>query len=146
MRATRARSSSLAISDSIKSTWFMATSSRISLRTSPETPRGNCPVTCRCSGDLGVVFCGRPGREEFGQAALGAPRIAFDERIEAGPDAAVGKRHDHRLAHLRVRLEPRRDAGGVVEEPRPAALAVANVQHVAGDPGGELLAGRQPGA
>src|SRR5262249_29760338 len=133
MRATTTRSSSLAISDSIRSTWFMATSSRISLRTSPETAPGRCPGSRRSPGRFGGRFCCGAGREEFVQAALGEPRIAFDECIEAGPDAAVGKGHDHRLAHLRVRLEPRRDAGCVVEEPRPAALAVADVQHVAGD-------------
>src|SRR6516162_284550 len=45
-----------------------------------------------------------------------------------------------------MRFEPRRDARCVVEEPRPAALAVADAQHVAGDPVIELLAGRHPDA
>src|SRR5262245_56196360 len=104
------------------------------------------PGQLQMLGRFGGRFCCRLDREEFAQAALGEPRIAFDERIEAGPDAAVGKGHNHRLAHLRVRLEPRRNAGCVVEEPRPLALAVADAQHVAGDAVVELLAGRHPDA
>ena len=56
MRATSTRSSSSAISESIRSTWFIATSSRISLRTSPAAVRGNAPVSCRCSGALGAAL------------------------------------------------------------------------------------------
>src|SRR6516225_6250927 len=45
-----------------------------------------------------------------------------------------------------MRLKACRDARCVVEKPRPAALAVADAQHVAGDPVIELLASRHPDA
>ena len=38
-----------------QSTWFIAMSSRISLRTSPEAVRGSSSVTCRCSGSWGAL-------------------------------------------------------------------------------------------
>ena len=44
MPATTSRSALLVMSWSIRSTWFIATSSRISLRTSPAAVRGNAPV------------------------------------------------------------------------------------------------------
>ena len=49
-----ARSLSPASSGSIKSTWFMATSWRISWRTSPAALRGSASITCTCSGAGGA--------------------------------------------------------------------------------------------
>ncbi len=131
-RRSRARSSVL-MSGAIRSSWFIATSSRISLRTSPWALRGKASTTCRCSG----FVVPRKSRSSC------VARIAFNESIEAGAGAAVRIRHDGDVAHLRVRAKPRRDFRRLADEPHAAAFAVGEIQ-AACDCVIDLLAGRHP--
>jgi hypothetical protein len=69
----------------------------------PRSSPGQCPGQLQVLGRFGGRLVRRLRREEFAQAALGQPWIAFDERIKAGPDATIGKGHDHRVRRPAMR-------------------------------------------
>ena len=118
MRPTIARSASVLIKGAIRSSWFIATSSRISLRTSP------CGVARQRLDDLQVLGLGRA--EEVEQLAVAG--AAFDEGVEPGAGAAVRIRHDGDVAHLRMGAQPRRDRRRLADEAHAAALAVGEIE------------------
>ena len=70
----------------------------------------------------------------------------LDEGVEPGAGAAVGKGDDRRVAHRRVALQPGRQRRRVVDEAKPAALAVGDLQHAARNPIVDALASRHPDA
>ena len=72
--------------------------------------------------------------------------IGFDEGIEPDADAAVGKRDDRGIAHLRVLPDQLDQNGRVVDQAPSAAFAVGEIEQAAGDGLVDLLAGLEPDA
>ncbi len=94
------------------------------MRTAPAALRGNAPLNCRCSGAAG------PGlvREEVAQRCFRQDGVHLDKGIEAGAGAAIRESDNSDVAHGGVLAQARSDHRRIVDQPRPAALAVGEVE------------------
>ena len=137
MSFRNARSASLVISGSIRSSWFIATSCRISVRGLPAASRGSACTTWICSGGFDAL-----GRGEFAaQLRFQRDLVGLDKGIEPDAGAAVGESDDGGVADVGILPDQVDQHRRVIDQPPAAAFAVGEIEQAAGDGLVDLLAG-----
>ena len=147
LRASRmsfrnARSASLFIIGSIRSSWFIATSCRISVR--------GFPLRVARQGlhhlDMLRRFWALRRREFVAQLRFQRGLVGLDEGIEPDAGAAVGEGDDGGIADGGILPDQVDQHRRVIDQPPAAAFAVGEIEQAAGDGAVDLLAGREPEA
>ena len=133
---------SLVIIGSIRSSWFIATSCRISVR--------GLPARIARQGlhhlDMLRRFRALRRREFAAQLRFQRGPVGLDEGIKPDAGAAVGERDDGGVADVGIFPDQVDQHRRVIDQPPAAAFAVGEIEQAAGDGAVDLLAGRQPDA